>query len=405
MMVKFYMVVFLTIFLIQKSVLAQSNNIGLSKGPENGTLVIIGGGRLDSTIYNRVIELAGGSDAKFVFIPTAGGDSYLNSERFEEQAIKEFRTDGFKNVTILHTRDREKANLEEFVKPLKEANGVWFGGGRQWRLVDAYQNTLVQKELENLLTRGGVIAGTSAGATIQGSFLARGDTKTNTIMVGDHLEGFGFISNIAIDQHILPRNRHFDMFKILKEYPELLGIGIDESTALVVQGDKFEVIGKSFVSIYDGTIWSDDNSVLSELPKGSEKFYFLAKGMRYNLALRCVIQLQQNALERIFNEHGIYSTLTEYEKIKNNTDQYYENEFTLNWIGYKLLEVNRYEEAIKYLKLNVNKYPDFWNVYDSLGEAYMKAGNKELAIKNYEKSIELNPNNNSGKDQLNKLHK
>jgi len=99
MMVKFYMVVFLTIFLIQKSVLAQSNNIGLSKGPENGTLVIIGGGRLDSTIYNRVIELAGGSDAKFVFIPTAGGDSYLNSERFEEQAIKEFRTDGFKNVT------------------------------------------------------------------------------------------------------------------------------------------------------------------------------------------------------------------------------------------------------------------------------------------------------------------
>ena len=93
--------------------------------------------------------------------------------------------------------------------------------------------------------------GASAGATIQGSYLARGDTKTNTIMMGDHEEGLAFIKNVAIDQHLLKRNRHFDLIEIIQARPHLLGIGLDEDTAIVVRGDRFEVIGQSFVAIYD----------------------------------------------------------------------------------------------------------------------------------------------------------
>jgi cyanophycinase len=157
-------------------------------------------------------------------------------------------------------------------------------------LVDAYKGTRAEKEFGNVLKRGGVIGGSSAGATIQGSFLARGDTKNNQIMMGDHEEGFGFISNIAIDQHSLARNRQFDMFDILKNKPELLGISIDEGTAIVVKKDAFEVIGDSYVLMYDGTFWSDEGSNLKTLPPKDQRFYFLKNGDRYNLRERKVIE-------------------------------------------------------------------------------------------------------------------
>jgi cyanophycinase len=78
-----------------------------------------------------------------------------------------------------------------------------------------------------------VVGGSSAGATIQGSYLVRGDTKSNQIMMGDHEQGFGYIKNVAIDQHVLARNRQFDLYEIMRKHPELLGLGIDENTAIV----------------------------------------------------------------------------------------------------------------------------------------------------------------------------
>lgn len=140
-----------------------------------------------------------------------------------------------------------------------------------------------------LLDRGGVIAGSSAGATIQGSYLARGDTKNNQIMMGDHEIGLGFITNVAIDQHVITRNRQFDMFDILKNRPELLGIGIDENTAIIVKGDVFEVVGESYITIYDTSFWSREGSDLKHLPDKNDLFYFLKSGDRYNLRERKVI--------------------------------------------------------------------------------------------------------------------
>ena len=140
------------------------------------------------------------------------------------------------------------------------------------------------------LDRGGVIAGSSAGATILGSYLARGDTKNNQIMMGDHEFGLGFISNVAIDQHVLARNRQFDMFDILDKKPELLGIGIDENTAIVVQGDILQVIGKSYVLIYDNSFWSREGIELKNTPDEKTLFYFLKSGDKYNLRERMVIE-------------------------------------------------------------------------------------------------------------------
>lgn len=264
-----------------------AGNLEFSSGPAKGTLIIIGGGDISESLNKKIIEISGGLQIPIVIIPTAdGGENY--DENFGEAGM--LRKMGATNVTVLHTSDRNMANTEEFVKPLLNAKLVWFSGGRQWRLVDAYKNTLTEKMLWKVLENGGTIGGSSAGATIQGSFLVRGDTKNNQIMMGDHQDGFGFLKNVAIDQHVLARNRHFDMFEILRDRPELLGIGIDESTALIVKGDIFEVVGKSYVVVYDGKFWSREGSELKKLPEKEQIFYFLREGDKYNLRERMLIQ-------------------------------------------------------------------------------------------------------------------
>ena len=244
-----------------------------TRGPSNGSLVIVGGAMRDPGIMQRFLDLAGGPDAPIVVIPTAGGaDEY---DQFY-QGLNAWRDQGATNLTVLHTKDRSQAESDEFVRAIREASGVWFPGGRQWHLADSYLDTQTERELHNLLDRGGVIGGSSAGATIQGSYLVRGDTRGNELMMGDHVEGFGFLTNSAIDQHLLKRNRQFDLVEVIQAHPELLGIGIDENTAIVVIGDQFEVIGASYALIFDhGSTVGD-----------SGKFYFLAPGDRYNMAAR-----------------------------------------------------------------------------------------------------------------------
>jgi len=255
----------------------------ISSGPSNGTLIIIGGGEISESLNKKIMETSGGLQIPIVVIPTADGrDNY--DENFGEAGL--LRRMGATNVTVLHTNDRNVANSEEFVKPLLSAKLVWFSGGRQWRLVDAYKNTLTEKMLWKVLENGGTIGGSSAGATIQGSFLVRGDTKNNQIMMGDHQDGFGFLTNVAIDQHVLARNRQFDMFEILRNHPGLLGIGIDEATAIIVKGDIFEVVGKSYVVVYDGKFWSREGSEFKDLPEKEQIFYFLREGDKYNLRER-----------------------------------------------------------------------------------------------------------------------
>lgn len=242
-------------------------------GPIRGSLVVVGGGMRDLDILHRFAELAGGHDAPIVVIPTAGGAENYNQYW---SGLEQFKQAGFTNLTLIHTYDPNIADTDEFATPIHNAQGVWFTGGRQWRLADAYLNNKVHEALTGLLERDGVIGGSSAGATILGSYLARGDSSGNTIMIGDHEEGFGFIKNIAIDQHLLRRNRHFDLLEIIEAKPGLLGIGLDEDTAIVVQGNLFEVIGQSYAVIYDHE---------DKLASGRQ-FYFLKPGDEFNLLSR-----------------------------------------------------------------------------------------------------------------------
>lgn len=207
-------------------------------GPAHGTLLIVGGGNA-AKIWPLFLELAGGKDAPIVVIPTAG-----ETVAAEERATAALRAAGARRVTQLHTRDPKVADTAEFCAPLRSARAVWFSGGRQWRLADAYLHTRTQREIVALLDRDGVVGGSSAGATIQGSYLVRGAPSGNQIMMSPgHEEGFALLRHAAIDQHVNTRNRAEDLRPVLKAHPTLLGIGLDEATALIVRGDTCEIVG------------------------------------------------------------------------------------------------------------------------------------------------------------------
>lgn len=244
-------------------------------GPERGALVIAGGGRLGPEVVGRFVELAGGPDAPIVVIPTAGGAPDYPADW---EGLEMLRAAGATDLTVLHTYDPREADSEAFVEPLRRARGVWFPGGRQWRLADAYLDTRTHRELVALLDRGGVVGGSSAGASIQASYLVRGAPEGNHIMMAPGYErGFGFLRHAAVDQHLLTRNRQDDLLEVLEVHPQLLGIGIDEGTAIVVQGRSFEVVGASRVAVYAGDAADDGPG-----------YVFLSAGARYDLRTRTV---------------------------------------------------------------------------------------------------------------------
>jgi len=253
-------------------------------GPAKGTLVIIGGNMSDgSGIAQKFIQLAGGPARKFVIVPTNGGNRDRQGNLIdykEETVLAAWKRRGLTNVVMLHTADPKVADTEAFVKPLLDADAVWFDGGRQWNMVDSYMNTRALTEFQRVLERGGVIAGSSAGATIQGDYLVRGDTSGPDVMMTEetnHQKGFSLLRKSAIDQHINARNRWDDLIPVIRKFPGLLGIGLSEDTAIIVTGDTFEVLGRWKVAVHDNT----------RLYQPWEKPYFvLSTGDVFNMKTR-----------------------------------------------------------------------------------------------------------------------
>jgi len=244
---------------------------------KKGTLVIVGGGGATAAIWKRFIDASGGPDALIVVIPTAMEDP-LAAESVEEKILKRF---GAKNVKSLHTRDPRKADDPKFSEVLTKAGGIWFSGGRQWRFVDAYAGTLTEKRFHDVLARGGAIGGSSAGASIQSEFMPRAHPLGNTVMAAEGYErGFGFLPGCAVDQHFFARQRTADMTGLMKKYPQYLGIGIDEGTALIVTGSTAEVVGKTKVAFFD----------YSKKPEGEKDYVEVKSGAKYDLRARKPIE-------------------------------------------------------------------------------------------------------------------
>jgi cyanophycinase len=257
------------------AILALAANIlaAPSHGPTKGYLVISGGGPGNG--MKEFLQLAGGPNARIVVIPTA----YIVQPASQQELDRACALPDFAKVhcAVIHTTDPKVADTDAFVKPLLDATGVWLEGGRHWRLADAYLNTRTLKELFNLLDRGGVIGGGSAGATIQGSYMVRGSSHPddNTIMMAPgHEVGFGLFTNVTIDQHVDARNRENDLAPVMKAHPELLGLGLDQNCSITVHGDGILVNGPQRVAVWDGK------------EHDGKGFYYLHAGDKLNTVTR-----------------------------------------------------------------------------------------------------------------------
>ena len=206
--------------------------------PLRGTVMAHGGGPLRTEMLQRFAELCG-KDGALVLIPTAaeGADDASTRERLPAQWKRRVGT-----VTVLHTTDPTVADQERFVAPLRTADCVWFGGGAQGRLRDAYVGTRLQDALHGVLLRGGAIGGYSAGTAILSEVIIR---RGNPDPVED--VGFGVVPGAILDQHFGAKQREPRLRTMLERHPDRVGYGIDEDTALLLHGDQYEVVGHGIV--------------------------------------------------------------------------------------------------------------------------------------------------------------
>lgn len=194
-----------------------------------GSFILGGGGTLPQEVYDRFFELAGGPNAPVVVLPGASP----NPEKYRRLWPQS-------NVTILHPTKPGEASNPDFSSILESQKGVWMPGGDQRRLSDLYRQTPLLSQLKKLLARGGVVGGTSAGASVMSQVMIYGNSAA---------EGFGLLS-IIIDQHFTQRNRLPRLKSLIELHPALEGVGIDEDTALVISNGMGEVIGNRKVFFF-----------------------------------------------------------------------------------------------------------------------------------------------------------
>jgi cyanophycinase len=235
----------LLLVLLPANVLAETKSETPSLRPVTkatpGSLVIVGGGLLPDTVRERFVLLAGGKQARLVVIPTA---SELDDRTRIYRSYNYWKAQGLASVSMLHTLDPQQANTPAFVKPLTEATAVWLSGGDQVRLANVYRGTAVERELRLLLARGGVIGGTSAGASVMSRIMITGGNPQAQVGAG-----FGLLPDVVIDQHFHNRKRQQRLLGVLGQHRTCLGLGIDEQTAVVLSGHTFTILGNANVAV------------------------------------------------------------------------------------------------------------------------------------------------------------
>jgi cyanophycinase len=200
----------------------------------------------------KIIELAGGAESDIVIFPMASEAPLLvaASQRAELLAL------GAGRVDFIHC-SREDADDPANLIRLRSATCVFFSGGDQRKLTAALLGTRLLELIRAVYRRGGVLSGTSAGAAVMSRIMITGDEHPLDGMTepsGRYIHtaaGFGFIDRAIIDQHFLKRGRHYRLQSLVARHPELLGIGIDEATAIIVNpDDTFTTLGDSEVLVF-----------------------------------------------------------------------------------------------------------------------------------------------------------
>lgn len=249
-----------------------------------GAVMLHGGGRVTTEAFDRFVALAGEGNARIVIVPSAGYRSadYSSDESFRQALLRRFsswvrlaETGRARSVEFLATDDPADADDQEFVRLLESATGVWFTGGAQSRLNYRYvgefpSKTRFQLALREVVARGGVVGGTSAGMAAMPEIMALNQTRTRTDgpaeLVAAH--GLGLFDGAIVEQHFDGRGGRLERFTgLLRDSGRLdrlagregagdrmVGLAVEGSTALVLRGDRLEALGAGDVHVFSKSL-------------------------------------------------------------------------------------------------------------------------------------------------------
>ncbi|HEY9622133.1 MAG TPA: cyanophycinase [Crinalium sp.] len=263
-------------------------------GDIQGQLIIIGGAEDkegDCTILREFVRRSGSLQARVVVMTVATG---LPAE-VGETYIRVFERLGVEDVRVVDTARREDASDPKALEAIEKATGVFFTGGNQARITECLKDTELDAALHRRFAEGLIIAGTSAGAAMMpDEMIVEGEGETNARMEVVTMDrGMGFLPGVVIDQHFAQRGRLGRLLSAVAQQPVSLGFGIDENTAIAVQGDELEVIGEHSVTVVDVSeiTHSNLNELLKDEPLAlcNAKLHILPHGYRFNLKNRSCV--------------------------------------------------------------------------------------------------------------------
>jgi cyanophycinase len=265
-----------------------------------GTLIAIGGHEdisRDSIILKVISKKIG--FGKLVILPFGSDDPEFMKDKYTPA----FRKVGVKHLYFLNIENRSDANNEEVVKVLKDASGVFFCGGDQHKINTLIGCTLLCQNIRELYDSGGLLAGTSAGASVLSETMLVYPEHVNSNN-GNEFElapGLSFMPrDILIDQHFSQRKRFGRILSVVAKNPRLLGIGLDENTAIMLErGNKFKVIGEGLAYIFDGssiTFMNLENTAYNM------KVHIMSEGYEFDLKSRMPIIPKTKLLNKNLSE-------------------------------------------------------------------------------------------------------
>lgn len=253
-----------------------------------GALVIIGGAEDregDCIVLREFIRAAGGVNAHIAVMTAA---TSLPKEVGEDY-IRVFERLGATSVEVVHTEHRDDSEREASIRIIEDATGIFFTGGDQSRIVDFIRGTSLDKAIHKRHQQGVVVGGTSAGAAMMPDEMIVGgasvaNPSVDAVSMGP---GMGFLPGVVIDQHFAQRGRLGRLLAALVLQPAVLGLGIDEDTGIIVNGDEFEVVGQGSITVVDETTATHNNleGLLKDEPIAlcGVKLHILPHGYRFNL--------------------------------------------------------------------------------------------------------------------------
>jgi cyanophycinase len=207
-----------------------------------GQLVVVGGGTTTSQIMDKTLELAGGKSTRVAIIAEANPE-------YGPGSVTQWKRTEAASVTLINPRQPEAA-----IRTIREANLIWLPGGLQGVFMNSIQGTGIAETVRARYREGAIVGGTSAGAAVMSRKMIGGRSDLDTLMAGATpflMDGLGLWPQVIVDQHFLQKGRFNRLTLAVLEYPELVGIGIDEETACIVRGNQFEVMGNANVTVVD----------------------------------------------------------------------------------------------------------------------------------------------------------